>query len=461
MNLLQRWSSNLRHRVEGLLKFQSVQTSTPQIGPLYDRIIATTRRDSSPSIVPVLDQWLEERKSLSVRKVRKCISELRRDGHYNHALQVSDWVTGQRGFHLSRTDIKIRMHLISKLHGLGKAEEYFNSIAKSYPGIKTDNALLHFYAKTKEMEKAEALFQNMKDLGFVNIAFSYRTMQHLYRRMGKHEKADLLRKEMDEKDIDCNIFTFNKRLQDCSDIECMEKLLENMNPQIKMNFHSCIIAAKGYLKAGRFDKTMTMLKRSESLIYHKSRMTCYETLLGLYAAIGDKASVYRVWDSYKQTGMLLSQGYFHMILSLLNVDDLVGAEKIYEEWESGKNEFEIGIPNLMIGAFSRRGLMEKAEAYINKILEKGKKPNSTSWGHLTIGYLQQRSQMKKAVDSIKKALSTPKQVWMPRFGTSEKCLRYLKGQGDKEQAEELLKMINKQCHLSTDEYNRLSSFVKA
>ncbi|WCJ30731.1 hypothetical protein M5689_012271 [Euphorbia peplus] len=37
---------------------------------------------------------------------------------------------------------------------------------------------------------------------------------------------------------------------------------------------------------------------------------------------------------------------------------------------------------------------------------------------------------------------------------------YLKGQGDKQATEELLKRINKHCRLSTDEYTRLSSYVE-
>lgn len=62
-----------------------------------------------------------------------------------------------------------------------------------------------------------------------------------------------------------NISDFNNRLAAyvaCSNIEGIDILLANVKlaRKFKMNFHSCILAANGYLKAGLFNKTVRMLK---------------------------------------------------------------------------------------------------------------------------------------------------------------------------------------------------------
>ncbi|KAF9611035.1 hypothetical protein IFM89_026386 [Coptis chinensis] len=63
-----------------------------------------------------------------------------------------------------------------------------------------------------------------------------------------------------------------------------------------------------------------------------------------------------------------------MIRSLVKLDDIAAAEKILEEWESGCSFNDFRIPNLLIAAYCKNGLLEKAKKLINLIIEKGKNP---------------------------------------------------------------------------------------
>ncbi|XP_065855233.1 pentatricopeptide repeat-containing protein At2g20710, mitochondrial-like isoform X2 [Euphorbia lathyris] len=365
-------------------------------------------------------------------------------------------------FRLSVSEVAVRLELIGKVHGLEKVEAYFDSISESSRGYQVYGALLNCYAKTKQLEKAEAVMQNLKDMGFVNT-LSYNVMLGLYSRMGRHKKIDVLVQEMEKRGIEWDMFTFNIRLQAyvaCSDFDGMEKLLTNMeaDPHIKIDFHSYLVAGNGYLKSGLSDKSLKLFRKSEQLISHNLRTFAYECLLTSYAATGSKADVYRTWNLYKQMGKFSNDGYITMIISLVKLDDLDSAENIWNEWYSGMDIFDIRMPNLMISAYSEKGDWEKAEACLNKITEKGNEPNAISWDHLAVGYLH-GGQITKAVESIKKAISTRKPGRLPRLHTLATCLKKLKGQGDKEAAEELFKMINEQCHLTTFAYDRLSSCI--
>ncbi|KAH0976776.1 hypothetical protein GBA52_026495 [Prunus armeniaca] len=61
-----------------------------------------------------------------------------------------------------------------------------------------------------------------------------------------------------------------------------------------------------------------------------------------------------------------------MVSSLMKVGDIDGAEKIVQEWESGVKFYDIRIPNLLVTAYCRQGLFEKAKSYVEKLMESGK-----------------------------------------------------------------------------------------
>lgn len=364
-----------------------------------------------------------------------------------------EWMSDQKGYPLEEADVAVQLDLIWKVHGLQKAEEYFEGIPEIKRGYRVYGALLNCIAQARQLEKAEALMQTIRDLGFLKTEISYNPMLYLYTQLGTYEKLDALMQEMEEKGIKCTLLVFNTRLQAyvaCSDIEGMEKFLAKMesDPQIKLEFRSYIIAANGYIKAGLSEEAETMLKKAESLIISgKSKSFSYEILLPSYAAIGKKAEVYRVWDLYKKLGRFYNTSYLCMINSLVKLDDIDGAEKIWEEWDFGKKIFDIRIPNLMGSFYCKKGHLEKAEICVNKIVESGKEPEARLLSLLATGY-RVNGQMKKAVEMMKKAVEIrkPGSGWNPRVCTLTKCVEHLRNEGDEEAANELSKIIDEQCH---------------
>ncbi|EEF44444.1 pentatricopeptide repeat-containing protein At2g20710, mitochondrial [Ricinus communis] len=460
-------NSNLWQSGYQILRAQFLSTSTyslsssAPIDTLYGRISKAGK--PSISIVPILEKWLEEGNDVKKPELQKFVKQLRKYRRFTHALQVSEWMTDKKGCSLLPGDVAVRLDLISKVHGLVKAEEYFNSIPDTSRDRQVYGALLNCCAHSKLLGKAEATMQKMKDLGFVKNSLSYNVMLSLYSHMGNYEKLDPLVQEMEENGISCDRITYCIRLNACvnsSDIEGMEKLLMKMevDPNISVGFHAYVIAANGYLKAGLVDKTLIMLKRSEQLISGNTRRFAYEFLLTLYTASGNKAEVYRIWNKYKEIGRFFNSGYICMISSLLKLDDIDGAERIFEEWDSKKVLFDIRIPNSMVNVYSRKGHLEKAETYINKIVASGEEPDATSWNHLAAGY-HSSGQMTKAVETIRKAISVSKPGWKPSLLTLSACLEFLKGQGDAETLEELLKIAKEHCCFSAGAYAKLSSCI--
>lgn len=175
------------------------------------------------------------------------------------------------------------------------------------------------------------------------------------------EKLSFLTQEMENKGISYDKSTLYIHLNAFIVVSgCktgMEKLLAQMqdNPLIAMDWKTYVILANGYLKAGLVEKSLAMLKKVKQHINGHRRGFSYEILLTLYVILGKKDEMHQIWNLYKKMGKIYNRGYFRMISSLINLDDLDGAEKILAKWESACASFDFDIPNLFIDAYGRGG----------------------------------------------------------------------------------------------------------
>lgn len=418
---------------------------------LYSRL--TQVANPKDSIVPILDQWVQEGRSVDQEDLHKIIRVLREFKRFNHALQISAWMSDKNYLDSSDKDVSIRLDLISKVYGLKEAEHYFDKIPNASRSWQIYSALLICYADAKSLEKAEATMQKMRELGYTK-PLSYNVMLDLYSKIKKHEKLDLLIQEMEEKGIPFNKFTYAIRLNAyaaSAKIEQMEKLLTEMegDPGFTMWWNYYAVASSGYLKAGATEKALATLKKSEHLIKVKEGRSAYEVLLTLYASLGKKDEVYRIWNLRKGIGKFYNTSYLCMMSSLAKLDDLDGVEKIFEEWEAEKTYFDYRLPNLLITVYCKKGLLEKAESILNRLGASGKEPNASSWSRMALGYFK-KEQMDKAVETMKKAILASRPGWTPNFATLASCLEYLEGKGDEDTAKEIKRLLQEKSHFSLD-----------
>ncbi|XP_041004009.1 pentatricopeptide repeat-containing protein At2g20710, mitochondrial-like [Juglans microcarpa x Juglans regia] len=441
---------------------ETIPRSAPQIDSLYLRILQAG--DPRVPIVRVIDQWLEEGRDVQNSELHILIKQFRKCRRFKHALQISEWSSEHRNPNPFPGHIAVRLDLISKVHGLEEAEKYLDSIPDtSRITSHVYGALLKCYAEHKSLDKAEATMQKMRELGFLKSSLPYNDMLTLYSRMGKTEKLDSLMQEMERKGIDWDKFTGSIRLNAyaaTSDIKGMEKLLMKMeaDPEITICWNAYASAANGYLKAGLHEKTIEMLKKAEQLVSGKTRKSAYEIFLTLYAAIQNKAEVYRIWTLYGGIGKVWNSGYLSMMSSLVKLDDLDGAEKILEEWVSVTTFLDFRIPRVLITAYCEKGLLEKAEAYIDRFKESGMEVDPITLDRLASGY-HAHGQVEKAVETMKQALLAGLPGFKPNRFILAEHLEYLKEKGDVEAAEEILRLLRENCHFSTAICEKLRSHI--
>ncbi|KAI3444761.1 hypothetical protein Pfo_001426 [Paulownia fortunei] len=438
----------------------STQTQPSSSDTLYQRLQKCY--EQRVSIIPVLDKWVVEGRSLDHEELKRFIKNFRRNRRFKPALEIAEWMSDMKYFDITPGHIAVQLDLISKVHGAEQAEHYFNSLEDSLLVLPVYGALLNCYAGAKSLEKAEAIMEEIRKLNSSSNLY-YNTMLSLYSQMGKHEKLDSLMQEMESKGIVFDECTYNIRLNAyavSSDIEGMEKLLMKMevDPQVTANFRTYVTAAKGYLKAGALEKASVVLKKAEHLIKRQERQSAYGVLITFYATMQKEEDVYRLWNLLQKDGKLYNRNYICMITSLEKLDDLDGAKKILEEWEENNIYFDIRIPNLVICAYCKKGHVREAEFILNRLIETGKEPSASTWSRMALGYYK-NAQMEKAVEMTKKAILTSFPGWKPDLPTVAACLEYLKKKGDADGIQEILLLLEKCGKFSVGFKERIERYM--
>lgn len=364
-------------------------------------------------------------------------------------------MTDRRYLSLSSSDIALRLDLIHRVHGIEEAENYFNNVSNYLKTYNVYGALLSCYAQGKYVEKAEATMQKMRELDLATSSFPYNMLIKLYTETGDFDKIKNIVQEMDQKGIPQDKYTIKNQMAAhiaTSDISGMERALNLAGNRFFVDWKLYSMMASGYLKLGSIEKALAMLKKMEGMIPYQKTNLAFEVLITLYASTGKKDELYRVWNTYKPSEEQINGPCASMITSLMKLDDLEGAEKVFEEWESRCTTYDFRVLNRLLVAYCRNSLFEKAEASANKAAH-GRTPYASTWNILAVGY-REHNQMPKAVEMLKKAISVGRQGWWPQPITLDACLDYLERQGDVSEMEDMIGLLKKLGPLNRDIYHR-------
>nr|XP_025876566.1 pentatricopeptide repeat-containing protein At2g20710, mitochondrial-like isoform X2 [Oryza sativa Japonica Group] len=376
------------------------------------------------------------------------------------------WMTERLHLHLSPGDVAYRLELITKVHGLDRAVEYFDSMPDQLKQQQCYGSLLKCYAEAKCVEKAEELFEKMRGMGMAS-SYAYNVMMRLYLQDGQVERVHSMHRTMEESGIVADVFTTDTLVAAyvvAEDIEAIEKVLEKADTcNDLMTWHSYATIGKVLMQSGMEERALQAFQESEKKIAKKSNRVAYGFLLTMYADLGMNSEVDRIWDVYKSKvpASACNSMYMCRISVLLKMNDIVGAEKAYEEWESKHVYHDSRLINLLLTAYCKEGLMEKAEALVDQFVKKGRTPFGNTWYKLAGGYFKV-GQASKAADLTKKALASGSNEWTPDLTNVLMSLNYFAEQKNVEAAEEMASLLQRLITPTRDIYHGLlKTYVNA
>jgi len=159
---------------------------------------------------------------------------------------------------------------------------------------------------------------------------------------------------------------------------------------------------------------------------------------------------------------MTNTSYICLLSSLIRMGDIEGAEFFFKEWESVKTFDDSRVYYPLINAYIEKRWLEKAELLLERVVDKGGKPNARTWEALAEGYIQ-NDQIQKAMEAMKKSLSIEgNSPWQPNSVNVLAILKHFQKQGDVKSAEDFFKILRCVKFVSTEIYNSyLRTYVYA
>ncbi|XP_047321725.1 pentatricopeptide repeat-containing protein At1g02150-like [Impatiens glandulifera] len=413
---------------------------------VYKRL--SLSEDPNTGAATVLNQCEKEGKNLTKWALSRIVKELRRFRKYKLALEVYDWTNErEERFRTTTSDTAIQLDLISKVHGVSSAEDYFQKLPTSLKDKRTYGSLLNVYGKAKLKDKAESLLNEMRTKGFTVHSLHMNVMMTLYMSMREYDKVDTIISEMKSKSIPLDLYSYNiwlSSLGSRESIEGVERVFNEMQQDALTNGNWTTFStmATTYIKLGQLEKACECLKEVESRISARDRIP-YHYLISLYGTMGNKEEVQRVWSLYNSIFPTITNlGYLTMISSLTRLGDIEQAQKIYEEWLLVKTFYDPRISNILIGWYARNGFFEKAEELFSQMTETGGKPNAASWEVLAEGHVKEK-RISSALSCLKEAvvLAEGSSNWKPKPTIISAFLELCEEEGDMVSKERLVEEV--------------------
>ncbi|KAH6826146.1 Tetratricopeptide repeat superfamily protein [Perilla frutescens var. hirtella] len=395
----------------------------------------------------VLNQTENEGKRLTKWELSRVVKELRKFRRFKLALEVYDWINNRaERYRITTSDTAIQLDLIAKVHGISSAEQYFMKLPDGLKDKRIYGSLLNAYVRAKMREEAESLMDKIRTRGYASHSLPYNVMMTLYKNLKEYEKVDSVISEMKAKNISLDLYTYNIWLSSCGSegsLDKMEQVFNSMqlDTSINPNWTTFSTMATMYIKFGHIEKAVDCLRKIESRITGQDRMP-YHYLMSLYGSAGKIEDVYRVWNSYKTSFVNIPNvGYHTMISALVRMDDIEGAEEMYDEWLSIRTAYDPRVVNLLLSSYVRKGLFQKAETFFDQIIEAGGKPNSMTWEILSEVHIR-NLRIPEALSCFQNAASTEgSKNWKPKPDNVSAILDISEQNGDVATKDALLEVL--------------------
>lgn len=410
------------------------ETRKSNTSPLFELLIETPRQSTAAA----LNKWVNEGKPLGRTEISLAVLNLRKIRHYAKALQLYEWMEANKHLEFNIRDYVSYFDLIVKVQGILKAEQHINKIPESFRTEPIYRTILANCAATGNIKKAEEIFEKIKGLDSPLTTFSCNQLLLLYKKADRRKVAGVL-KVMEEKNVKPSSLTYRLLIDmkgRSHDICGMENLVDMMKSEgIEPDIGTKSVLARHYIHAGQMEKAESILKEIECEDVNEHR-DAFKELLTLYAALGKKNDVERIWKFCESNNPRASEG-----LACINAWGKLGkvenAEKVFESMGKTRNKLSPRYYNDMIKLYANHKLLAKGKKMAEEMAEEWRIGPST-WDALVKLYVE-CGEVEKADSLLQKAVER-KQL-KPLYSSYMLVLEHYARRGDIHNAEKIFQNI--------------------
>ncbi|KAK9060236.1 hypothetical protein SSX86_020940 [Deinandra increscens subsp. villosa] len=383
---------------------------------LYRRLLKDGGSDVS--VRQNLNEFIKSRKKAYKWEVDHTLKVLRERKRYAPALKLSETMA-ERGMNKTVCDQAVHIDLIAKTRGISAAEAYFVSLPEQSKNHFTYGPLLNHYCKELMTDKAESMFEKMKELNLTLTSIHYNCIMTLYEKTGQPERIPEIIMEMKASEVKLDILTYNiwmRAAAKLNDISGVERVFNEVkrDDQVTEDWTTYSNLASIYVDFGLTNKAEDALKDLEKKNSHKN-LSAFQHLITLYGKTGNLIEVYREPKSVSENGY------------------------------PGCPTYDIRIANVLIGAYIKSDLLNKAEELRELSRRRGAKPNVKTW-EIFLNYYLEKDDITSAITCIDNAITTSisfGKKWVPEAVVIQKFMAYYEGGKDVDGAEGFVDILRK------------------
>ncbi|KAM0981398.1 hypothetical protein TB1_013753 [Malus domestica] len=386
------------------------------------------------SIHGALDKWVEEGNEIDRAEVSMAMLNFRRRQMYGRALQLSEWLEEHKKIEFNERDYASRLDLIAKVRGLQKAENYIEKIPKSFRSEVIYRTLLAYCVSTGNMKKAEEVFNKMKDLEFPVTAFTCNQLLLLYKRLDKKKIADVLLL-MEKEDVKPTTFTYKVLIDtkgQSNDITGMEQVYETMKAEgIEPDLSTKATLARHYAASGLKEKAQAVLKDMESGNLKQNRWAC-QSLLPLYAELGDANEVGRVWKVCESNPLFVE--CLAAIEAWGKLNKIEEAEAVFDKLLKSGKKLSSKHYSVMLKVYANNKMLDKGKDLVKRMADDNCEIGPLTWDALVKLYVE-AGEVEKADSILQKAAQNNRKK--PMFTSYMTIMEQYSKRGDVHNAEKI------------------------
>ncbi|CAA6661955.1 unnamed protein product [Spirodela intermedia] len=362
--------------------------------------------EASPlSINAALDEWVNEGNPLGRSEIYSALLGLRRRRHFGKALQIFEWLDTKKRLSFVERDYASRLDLVAKVHGLYRAEKFLDKIPQSCRGELVYRTLLANCVAAGRADKAEEVFNKMRDLGFPVTAFACNQLLVLYKRLDRKKIADVLLM-MEKESVKPTLFTYRVLIDAkgrARDIAGMEKVVESMKKEgLEPDSTVRAVIARHYISSGLTEEATDVLKEMEgggSGGDGEDRGAC-KSLLLLYAALGKETDVERIWKLCEAAPRM--DECLAAIEAWGKIGRVEAAEAVFEKMHKQFKKLSPRYYNSLLKVYGDHQLLGKGKELVKRMADGGCPIGPPTWDAL-VGMYVQVGEVEKADGLLQKA----------------------------------------------------------
>ncbi|XP_057783384.1 pentatricopeptide repeat-containing protein At3g22670, mitochondrial-like [Salvia miltiorrhiza] len=394
----------------GFFKWAEMRKGSTHSAHLYNLMVDNLGRARK---FDVMWELVGEMKSVegyvTLNTITKIVRRLARAGKYDDAVEVFE----KMEVYGVEKDITARTMVMDALVKQGSVEHaerlHLDYMDRIPPNLSTYNVLVHAWCKTRQMEKAKKMIDEMKELGFSPNAVTYTSVIESYCRERDFRKVEATLEEMKGNGVQPSVVTYTIIMNALSKARETDKALQ-IYEQMKQKecapdaaFYNVFIQALG--QAGR-------LRDSDAVFEDMLRQGVspntgtYNTLILMAANRLEEEKALKMLRKMEEEGCKPDR---YTYAPLLKMCCILNRMKVLSFLLSHmfKNDvgMELGTYSMLVNRLCRNGRLDRAFTIFQEMLRKGFVPMDCTYQILVQGL--ERKGMLQEKQQLQELMSQP------------------------------------------------------